>query len=67
MSTVLSLVLGIEYYNLKPEVGSHRSKREDDHDYLYTEKGYYETSVIAITELALLWLIIYREVQLNFT
>ena len=59
LSTVLSLVLGIEYYNLKPEVGSHRSQREDDHDYMYVEKGYYAISVLGVTELALLWLIIY--------
>ena len=59
MSTVLSLVLGFEYYDLKPEVGSHEEHREDDHDYLYVEKGNYAISVLGVIELALLWLIIY--------
>ena len=60
LSTVLSFVLGIEYYNLKPEVGSHMAKQEDEHDYLYIEKGHYEISVLSISNLLLLWLIIYR-------
>ena len=67
LSTVLSLVLGIEYYNLKPEVGSYKSKQEDEHDYLYIDKGFYDISVLGISNLLLLWLIIYRLAQLNFT
>ena len=63
---MLSFVLGIEYYNLKPEVGSRKAKQEDEHDYLYIEKGHFEISVLSISNLLLLWLIIYRLARLNF-